>query len=151
MATGGENLAQRRRPVWQVGADSIAFVIRELRREGVADPRAGAVVIGHSNGGDMAMLFATEHPGETSVALSLDNRRMPMPRTRHPRVCSIRSSDQAPDPGVVPSIPEQSALRMTIVSVPVRHDDMSDGASEAQKEAMLAVVATCLDRPRAGG
>jgi alpha-beta hydrolase superfamily lysophospholipase len=58
MAADGD-LGQLRRPVWQVGVDSIAFVIHELVRQGRADPLRKVLLIGHSNGGDIAMLFAT--------------------------------------------------------------------------------------------
>lgn len=144
MAAGGDRLAERRRPVWRIGADSIAFVIRELRARGLAR-HAKALLIGHSNGGDMTMLFAAEHPEQVSAAVSLDNRRMPLPRTSNPRICSIRSSDQLPDPGVLPAAAEQARLAMVIRSVAVRHDDMWDGAAESQKREMLAVVEACLD------
>lgn len=146
MANDG-NLAERRRPVWQIGADSIGYVIRELRRERLARGDVGVVVIGHSNGGDMTMLFASEHPETVRVALSLDNRRMPVPRTTMPRICSMRSSDFAADPGVLPPPGEQKTLGMVITTVPVKHNDMWDGASAPQKQAMLAVLSSCLKAP----
>lgn len=143
MANDG-NLAERRRPVWQIGADSIGFVIRELRREGLARNDVGVFVIGHSNGGDMTMLFASEHPETVRVALSLDNRRMPVPRTARPRICSMRSNDFTADPGVLPPPGEQKALAMVIATVPVKHNDMWDGASATQRQAMLALLSACL-------
>lgn len=139
------NLVESRRPVWQIGADSIHFVIAELRRMRLAQSTGGAVVIGHSNGGDMSMLFTAEHPDEVAVALSLDNRRMPLPRTMHPRICSVRSSNFAADDGVLPTVTEQIALHMVIAIVPVKHEDMWDGADAKQKEAILKVVRLCLD------
>ncbi len=144
MVNSGD-LAVLRRPVWQIGADSIGFVINEMARKGLSDPSRGALVIGHSNGGDMTMLFATEHPGQVRIALSFDNRRMPLPRVGKPKVCSLRSSDQRADPGVLPSPAEQAALDMTIIPVPVQHNDMWDGATAEQKAAMLKAVDSCLD------
>lgn len=140
------NLAELRRPVWQVGADSIGFVIQEMRRRGLADRTRGAVLVGHSNGGDMTMLFASEHPDEVLAALSLDHRRMPAPRTMRPRICSVRSSDLTADPGVLPSLVERKARGMVITDVPVKHNDMWDGASAEHKEAMLAVLSACLNK-----
>jgi len=144
MVNSGD-LAVLRRPVWQVGADSIGFVIGEMARNGLSDPSRGALVIGHSNGGDMTMLFAKEHPEQVSVALSFDNRRMPLPRTKHPKVCSLRSSDQVADAGVLPSPAEQAALDMSIIAVSVKHNDMWDGATADQKAAVLKAVSDCLD------
>lgn len=143
MVNSGD-LARLRRPVWEVGANSIGFVIEEMARQGINDPTQGAVVIGHSNGGDMTMLFATEHPDKVRIVLSLDNRRMPLPRLKKPKVCSLRSSDHVADPGVLPTPTEQAALGMSIVAVPVKHDDMWDGATAYQKKAMLAAVGKCL-------
>jgi dienelactone hydrolase len=142
MANSGE-LAVLRRPVWRIGADSIGFVMGELRRRGLAD-RAPVVLIGHSNGGDMTMLFSAEHPGDVRAAFSLDNRRMPLPRTARPRICSARSSDYAADPGVLPTPAEREALAMVIADVPVNHNDMYDGASPQQQDAILNVLAACL-------
>lgn len=145
MVNSGD-LATLRRPVWQIGADNIGFVIAETARRGLADPATRPVIIGHSNGGDMTMLFAVEHPEAVGIAISLDNRRMPLPRTSRPKVCSIRSSNFAADPGVLPSQAEQQALGMLIVGVPVAHDDMWDGGTLKQKEAILEVIANCLSR-----
>ncbi len=143
MASEGD-LAKLRRPVWQIGADSISFVIAELTRQGLSNPAGGAVIIGHSNGGDMTMLFAAEHPEQVRIALSLDNRRMVLPRVRKPKICSLRSTDQSADPRVLPSSAEQAALGISVVAVPVRHADMSDAASTDQKAAMLKAVDRCI-------
>lgn len=143
MANSGD-LAELRRPVWQIGADSIGFVIGEMTRRGFAEPTPKPVIIGHSNGGDMTMLFAVEHPDVARAVISLDNRRMPLPRTSRPKVCSIRSSNFEADPGVLPSETEQKALGMLIVGVPVKHDDMWDGGPPKQKEAILKVIANCI-------
>lgn len=144
MANSGD-LAKLRPPVWQIGADSIGFVILEMTRRGFATRTPRPIIIGHSNGGDMTMLFAVEHPEAVRVAISLDNRRMLLPRTSQPRVCSIRSNNFAADPGVLPSSTEQQTLGMLIVGVPVKHHDMWDGGAPEQKEAILKVIADCIE------
>lgn len=144
MAKSG-NLAEARRPVWRIGADSIAFVIGRLQEQGLADRRRAPIVIGHSNGGDMTMLLASERAELMSVAVSLDNRRMPLPRTRSPRVCSARSDSHEADPGVLPSPAEPQAFNMLIAKVPVAHDDMWDGGAAPAKEAIIDVVEACID------
>lgn len=146
MANSGD-LAKERRPVWQIGADSIRFVIAEMARRGIAVLTPKPIVIGHSNGGDMTMLFTVERPEALRVAISLDNRRMQLPRTSQPRVCSIRSSNFEADPGVLPSPTEQQALGMLIVGVPVKHDDMWDGGTPEQKDTILKVIADCIENP----
>lgn len=134
-----------RMPNWRIGAASIGFAIRELRARGLADRRVGVVLVGHSNGGDMAMLFAAEQPRLVSAVFTLDNRRHPFPRTREPRICSVRSSDQPADEGVLPTEAEQEALGMHVVRIDgLRHDDMWDGAAPAHREEVLKALAACL-------
>lgn len=139
------NLAELRRPVWEIGAVSIDFVIREMRERGFAK-YSDVFLIGHSNGGDISMLFATQRPEDVRAVFSLDHRRMPVPRTASPRICSARSNDFTADDGVFPTDSERSALRMVVGEVPVAHNDMSDGATNAQKDQMLQVLSECLER-----
>jgi predicted dienelactone hydrolase len=139
------DLAQTRRPVWQVGADSIGAVIAELRRRGFADARRKVAVIGHSNGGDMTMLFASQHPEQVELAMSLDNRRMPLPRSAAPRICSVRSGDFVADVGVLPSPAEQAALGQQITASTIRHNDMTDRATSADQAVMLRAVDRCFE------
>jgi pimeloyl-ACP methyl ester carboxylesterase len=132
-------------PNWRIGADSIGFAIRELRARGLAERRSGVVLVGHSNGGDMAMLFASEHPELVRAVFSLDNRRHPLPRTRRPRICSVRSGDQQPDPGVLPTAEEQRALGMQFTPVAgLLHNDMWDGAAPEYRERMVQALDACL-------
>jgi len=139
------NLAVLRRPAWQIGADTIDFVIGRMAQLGLASAERRVVLVGHSNGGDISMLYATEHPERVSVVFTLDNRRMPMPRMSRPRVCSVRSSDYAADPGVLPTPLEQRRYGVRIASIAgLRHDDMSDIASKAQQAAMARLLVACL-------
>lgn len=133
-----------RRPSWERGAANLHFAIGEMRRMGLADRRP-VLLIGHSHGGDSSMLFAAKHRGLTATVFTLDNRRMRMPRTARPRICSVRSSDQPADPGVLPTAAEQKRYRMAIGTVPgLVHNDMSDAATSDQKKAMLGWLWRCL-------
>ncbi|HEX8125837.1 MAG TPA: hypothetical protein VF548_09670 [Allosphingosinicella sp.] len=144
MPTAGEP-AVVRRPWWERGSANLLFAIRELRARGLADRRP-VLLVGHSNGGDSSMLFAARHGAMVRSVFTLDNRRMRMPRTARPRICSARSSDQPADAGVLPTAAEQRRYRMTIATVPVTHNDMWDGAAPAQKQAILDVLRRCLAR-----
>ncbi|HEX8573737.1 MAG TPA: alpha/beta hydrolase [Allosphingosinicella sp.] len=135
-----------RRPWWDQGASNLLFVIREIRARGLANRRP-ALLVGHSNGGDSSMLFAAKHGALVGTVFTLDNRRMRMPRTARPRICSVRSSDQPADPGVLPTAAEQKRYRMVIGTVPgLIHNDMWDGAKPAQKQAVLGWLWRCLKR-----
>jgi predicted dienelactone hydrolase len=133
-----------RRPSWEQGAANIAYVIGEMRRRALADRRP-VLLVGHSHGGDSSMLFAAQRGALVRAVFTLDNRRMKMPRTAKPRICSVRSSDQPADPGVLPTEAERKRYRMVIGRVPgLIHNDMWDGATAAQKHAMLEWVWRCL-------
>jgi predicted dienelactone hydrolase len=132
------NLRETRRPAWQRGVENMRFVAAELRRRYPRLRTRRLLLLGHSNGGDMVMLFADQYPREVRYAISLDNRRMPLPRTRRPRVLSLRSSEQSADAGVLPGPDEQRRYRMSIVPLPYTpHNDLWDGATDAQKAEIL--------------
>ncbi len=93
------------------------------------------ILIGHSNGGDMSMLFAQKYPDLVDKVISLDNRRMAFPRTKRPKLYSLRSSDQPADEGVLPTPEEQKRFGITIIKLPnTVHNDMNDDGTAAQQE-----------------
>jgi dienelactone hydrolase len=140
------NPAVVRRPFWEQGSANLLHVVREMRARGLADHRP-VLLIGHSNGGDSSMLFAARHGSLVGTVFTLDNRRMTIPRTARPRICSVRSSDQPADPGVLPTAAEQKRYRMVIGTVPgLVHNDMSDAATPAQQRSMLDWLWRCLRR-----
>lgn len=128
------NPYETRKPSWESGVQNILFVIQELKRMKPDLSFKDLVLIGHSHGGDTVMLFASEHPELARKIISLDNRRMPIPRTRKPQILSIRSSDQVADVGVLPTDMEQEKFGVKIIKLSnTIHNDMWDGATEKQK------------------
>lgn len=130
-------LRESRIPNWESGMQNILFVVKELksRMPNVDDKRYS--VIGHSNGGDISMYFATEYPKKINKAISLDNRRMPLPKIDSLKIYSLRSSDIPADEGVLPSKEQQLKHGMTIITLPnTKHIEMYDDTSteEQQKE-----------------
>jgi pimeloyl-ACP methyl ester carboxylesterase len=117
---------------------NILFVIAELKKRRPDLDVGNLLLVGHSHGGDTSMLFAQEHPDLVHTVISLDNRRMPFPRTSKPHLYSLRSSDQLADDGVLPSPEEQAKFGIVLVKLPATiHNDMSDAATAAQKAEML--------------
>ena len=92
-----------RRPFWDRGADNILFVINELKKSDPELDFGNITLIGHSNGADMTALFPQKYPNVVQKIITLDNRRMALPRTFNPKVYSLRSSDQPADAGVLPT------------------------------------------------
>ena len=91
--------------------------------------------MGHSNGGDMTMLFATKYPQLISKAISMDHRRMIMPRTLKPRLYTLRGCDYEADAGVLPTGQEQEQFRMKVVKLDgVTHSNMGENGTAEQHD-----------------
>lgn len=73
------NLYERRKPLWERGVKNILFVISELERAKIRVNLKKIILIGHSNGGDISMLFASNDPEMVEKVVSLDSLRMPFP------------------------------------------------------------------------
>lgn len=123
-----------RKTNWERGVANILFVLTELKRIHPELDYKHLILIGHSNGGDMSMLFGSKYPGLVDKIISLDNRRVPLPRTKHPRIYSLRSADQPADEGVLPTPEEQKKYGMEIIKLNhTMHNDMGNNATEEQQ------------------
>jgi len=125
------NLYKNRMSNWERGAENALFVINELKKLRSDLNWDKTSVIGHSNGGDMAMLFAKKYPQYLYKAISLDNRRMPLPRISKPRIYSLRGCDFPADEGVIPSAEEQVSNGITIIYFDtIKHQEMDNKTSK---------------------
>jgi predicted esterase len=128
-----------RRSNWERGVENILFVLNELKKTELDFKHVN--LIGHSNGGDMTVLFAHKYPNLVEKIISLDNRRMELPRTSTPKIYSLRSSDQPADEGVLPTVAEQEKFGIKIIKLPnTIHNDMNDRGNKRQKREINAYV-----------
>ena len=124
-----------RRPFWDRGADNIYFVINKWKEQNKGIRYASITLIGHSIGGDMVALFPEKYHGIADKIITLDNRRMPLPRTKHPGIYSLRSCDLPADEGVLPNAEEQKKYGMKIIKLlHTKHNDMCDVATKTQQK-----------------
>lgn len=124
-----------RRSNWERGVENILFVIHKLKITNPELDFKNLNLIGHSNGGDMTVLFAQKYPSLVSKIISLDNRRVALPRTSQPKVYSLRSSDQPADEGVLLTLAEQEKFGTIIIKLPKTiHNVMSDRGNRRQKK-----------------
>ena len=124
-----------RRTNWERGVANILFVINELKRMRPALDYKHVTLIGHSNGGDITMLFAQKYPSLVEKVISLDSRRVVFPRTKRPKVYSLRSNDYSADKDVLPTSTEQAKYGITIIKLAnTGHSDMDDSGKKEQKE-----------------
>lgn len=123
-----------RRPFWDRGADNILFVIQELQKSNPELDFKNITLIGHSNGGDMTALFPQKYPNVVARIITLDNRRMALPRTNYPKVYSLRSSDFPADEGVLPTREEQAKYKIRIIKLNnTKHGEMDNNANTKQR------------------
>jgi beta-lactamase class A len=140
MAQSGDIYALRR-PVWERGVASIDYVISVYKSMYPGRDFENLVLIGHSNGGDMSLLLASNEPERVEAAISLDHRRMPIPLTKDVRLLSIRSTDAEADPGVLPTAEEQKKYGIVVLEpAGARHGDLCDRANPALKKQILDAI-----------
>lgn len=122
-----------RMPNWERGVANIFFTISEFKKMKPQLDWNSLMLIGHSNGGDMTMLFATKYPQLVCKAISMDHRRMMMPRTQKPRLYTLRGCDYEADAGVLPTEQEQKQFRVKVVKLDgVTHSNMGENGTEEQ-------------------
>ena len=83
----------------------------------------------------MSMLFGQKHPDLVKRIISLDNRRVELPRTNTPRIATLRSIDQQADAGVLPTIEEQERFNIKVIQCKdLPHSNMSDKGTKKQQK-----------------
>lgn len=130
------NFQVTRMPNWKRGADNILFVLNTMKKDFPELNYDRLTVIGHSNGGDMTALFASQHPELIHKVITMDNRRMPLPRTARPKIYTLRSNDYPADEGVLPTGDEKKKYGITVDFTPVNHGNMDNDASPEEAEYM---------------
>src|SRR5258707_14848762 len=131
-----------RRGVYEKGEANILFVLGQLKK---LQPNADynhLTLVGHSNGGDIAMFFAKQHPQLVSKVITLDNLRVPFVLSDKLKILSFRSKDPnfKTDPGVLPTAQQARADGIDIVNTKFQHTDMSDRGPDAVKEMIQAAL-----------
>ena len=103
------------------------------------------LLVGHSLGGDSSAQFAADNPNRVSSLISLDSRRVALPRSAGIHVLTIRASDTTADLGVLPNEEERSRYGTCVVHIDgSRHNDMQDAGSEQLKVRITSAIDTFL-------
>jgi hypothetical protein len=128
--------------VYKRGEANILFVLGELKK---IQPNADynhLTLVGHSNGGDIAMFCAKEHPELVSKVITLDNLRVPFVLNDKMRILSFRSTDPnfKTDPGVLPTPEQAKAEGIDIVRTPFQHTWMSDRGPDEARDKIQATL-----------
>ncbi|KNC67643.1 alpha/beta hydrolase [Pseudoalteromonas ardens] len=140
------NLFETRSENWQRGAKTLEFLHGELQRSITGYDFNNLTLVGHSNGGDIAAWLGNEGKPYVKQIITLDHRRVPLPKTKDIKVLSIRASDFPADSGVLPSETEQVEFGSCVVTIPkARHDDIADFGPGWLKDKITQLVQLHLD------
>ncbi|MFP3595556.1 alpha/beta hydrolase family protein [Chryseobacterium sp. SIMBA_029] len=135
-----------RMPFWESGAENILFVLNELKKTRPDLDYKHLTLIGHSNGGDMTALFANKYPNLVYKIITMDNRRMYLPRTAIPKVYTLRSNDYPADEGVLPTAEEQKKYHIVIQNTAINHGKMDDKGSIEERKTLNDFIVSYLDQ-----
>ena len=112
---------------WQRGATTLKFIRAQLQSEFSAYDFNKLTLIGHSNGGDISSWLFNEGVDFAKTLITLDHRRVPLPRSGSASILSIRGGDYPADQGVLYTEQEMAMFHACIVQIEhARHNDMTD-------------------------
>jgi hypothetical protein len=136
-----------RRMHYSRGAFNIMFAIEELKKHYPNADYRHLTLIGHSNGGDMSMFFAKQHPELVKKVVTLDNLRVPFVTDGKFKILSFRSKDPVfkPDPGVIPDDEMCEKAGIKLVKTDFQHTDLSDRGPDHVKSSIQTSVERFLD------
>src|SRR6202007_2294816 len=81
-----------RGPIYQRSEANILFVREQLEKMQPNADYDHLTLVGHSNGGDVSMFFAKEHPELVSKVITLDNLRVPFVLSHNMKIRAFRST-----------------------------------------------------------
>ncbi len=135
------NLYETRSENWMRGAETLDFIKCRLASNYPNYNFNDLLLIGHSNGGDISSWLANAGKDYIDTVITLDHRRVPLPRRKDINVLSIRGSDYPADDGVLPSPEEVREYSMCITEIPKsRHNDMTDYGPKWLKDEINKVI-----------
>jgi hypothetical protein len=131
-----------RRGVYLRCEANILFVLGELQKRQPNAEYDHLTLVGHSNGGDVSMYVAKQHPELVSKVITLDNLRVPFVLSDRMKILSFRSKDPnfRTDPGVLPAPDKAKADGIDIVNTGALHTDLSDRGPQPVKEKIQATL-----------
>jgi alpha/beta hydrolase family protein len=121
---------------------NILFVLGELQKLQPNAQYDHLTLVGHSNGGDVSMYVAHQHPELVSNVITLDNLRVPFVLSDKMKILSFRSKDPnfKTDPGVLPTPSQARTDGIDIINTGALHTQLSDRGPDSVKEKIQETV-----------
>lgn len=114
------------KPAWDRGVLNILYVIKNIEKKQPGIDFNKVILIGHSYGGDMIMLFTHQFPHYVAKMITLDNLCMPFYQTKKIPILYLQAEDTKADCGVLPSVEDQKKSHVTLILLRIKHMDMCD-------------------------
>ncbi|WP_394496270.1 alpha/beta hydrolase [Shewanella sp. ENK2] len=154
---------QTRAENWQRGANTVDFILQQSRQYLPEFDFEHVTLVGHSNGGDISVWLATQGISLSSESdsesesnlkpvsstgyadyiariITLDHRRVPLPRNANITQLSIRASDYPADEGVLP-LPSEQVTTISVVTIKdAKHNDMNDYGPQWLKDEIVNII-----------
>jgi predicted dienelactone hydrolase len=129
------------------GVINLRFVVATAARYWPGLDQQHLILIGHSLGGDLSAVMASESPEMVADLITLDHGRVALPRARRPRQLSLRAGERRPPRGVLPTSEEQRRFGIRVVRfAEAMHMDFTDSGSAEIRRKVLEHVLQQLDR-----
>jgi pimeloyl-ACP methyl ester carboxylesterase len=126
---------------WQRGANNLEFVRTKLQQHMADYNFSGITLVGHSNGGDISAWYINSGLANVKRLITLDHRRVPLPRLETLAVLSVRGSDFPADDGVLYTAEQLKQFNACIVQVAeAKHNDMTDFGPDWLKSALAKII-----------
>lgn len=137
----GDDMIALRTPNWREGIKSIEQVLKHMKKKTASISTKKIHLIGHSNGGDISVLFASENSKRVHSLITLDHRRMPIPLSKDFKTLSFRSDEFEVDAGVIPSSSDQKEFGIEIVYLKnVNHNYLRDIGTKETKSTVISSI-----------
>jgi hypothetical protein len=140
------NLYETRSENWRRGAQTLDFLKGSLSKRFIEYNFEKLTLVGHSNGGDISAWLGNESKSYIQKIITLDHRRVPLPRNSDYQILSIRASDFPADKGVLPKEIEQEKYGSCVVNIPkAKHNDIADFGPVWLKERIKFLITSYLN------
>lgn len=135
------DLYQTRIENWKRGANTIKYLKGKLESRFPAYNFNKLTLVGHSNGGDISAWLSNNNTDYIHQLITLDSKRVPLPKNNNIKVLSIRSPEYPTASGVLPTTEEQKLYGSCIVHIPEStHMDFTDfGVDNVQQKTIKAI------------
>ena len=130
------------------GSANIDFVVDTLKKQEPFADYDHLTLLGHSQGGDIAVFYTKSHPNTVVRVFTFDNLRIPLEgETETFSIRGLDENDFKTEKGVLPCTAPCEKGNVTIGKSDSHHTTLSDRGPEGVRERLLGSIAEFLKRP----